>query len=133
MTALPSRTARAATVLLVLAGLAAAVSGVGGVVAALAAGPSTVLVEAWRAYGLLVFAGIFTLLAFTPQLHLVLWLLAIGHKIAMTVTAAAFPEAADAGVVAVADGVLSAVLLIAFALAQPWRGRRPVAESTRAR
>ena len=45
------------------------------------------MVETWRAYGLVVFAGLFALLAWNPLGHRGLWELVIAHKVALTVTA----------------------------------------------
>jgi hypothetical protein len=110
--------------LLAVAALAAAASAVAAVPAAVDAAPDGALTEWWRAYGLAVFAGLFALLAREPGRHLGVWLLSIAHKAAMTATALALPAATDAGTVALADGVLTVLLLAAFALAEPWQHTR---------
>ena len=50
--------------------------------------PELKVLEAWRAYGLVVFAGLFILLALRPRAMRGVWELAIFDKAALTLTAA---------------------------------------------
>lgn len=70
---------RAAMALMLLAALGALVAFAGSVGTATAAGSETV-VEAWRTYGFLVFAGLFVLLALRPRHYTGVWELVIFHK-----------------------------------------------------
>lgn len=114
---------RAALVLMLLAALGAISAFVGSVGTATAAGPETVVVEAWRTYGFLVFAGLFVLLAFRPRHYAGVWELVFFHKGAMSVTAAlAGGGATGAPTVVVVDGILAAVTLAAYLLARGYTG-----------
>lgn len=77
-----------ARVLLAVAALAAALSAVWALAGLPWAERDTALVEAWRAYGLVVFAGLIALLARRPNGHRGVWELVIFHKVALTATAA---------------------------------------------
>lgn len=103
--------------------LGAAASALASLGAVAAAAPETRIAETWRGYGLLVFAGLFALLASRPGQHPVVWLLAIGHKAAVTVTALAYAGSgvSDATTVAVADGVVTVFLVAAYLLIRPAR------------
>jgi hypothetical protein len=79
-------------VLMLLATLGALFSFVGSLGTVLAAPPPIQLVESWRMYGFLVFAGLFVLLALWPRLYPGVWELVIFHKAAMAITAAALIE-----------------------------------------
>jgi hypothetical protein len=74
------------------------------------------MLDAWRAFGLVLFAGLFALLARDPWGYPGILELAIAHKVALAVIAAANPTATDAGIVLAADGALAAVLVTAYAL-----------------
>ncbi|GGR85989.1 hypothetical protein GCM10010169_32850 [Micromonospora fulviviridis] len=110
----------------VLLGLAA----VGAVAAALGAygtvadaEPAVTVVETWRAYGFVVFAGLFALLALRPRGQRGVWLLVIFHKVAMTVTALAYTRNAaieGTGTIIAWDGTLSVMLVLAFVLCRGW-------------
>lgn len=120
----PDRRTTTGRVLLGLAALAAA----GGAVAAIAdlssASLELSMVAAWRGFGLAVFAGLFALLAWRPTGYPGVLELAIAHKLALTLFALARSEALDAGEVAVADGVLTVVLVIAYVLVGAHRAWR---------
>ena len=85
----PTAPVRAARVLMWTAALTAALaaaSAVADIAAADLAGMTSTVAETWRAYGLLVFAGLFALLASQPHASRGIWELVMFHKVAMTVT-----------------------------------------------
>lgn len=105
---------------------AAAVAAVAAAVFAVAdlraATSGTVVVETWRAYGLVVFAGLFALLARDPLGYRGVWELVIAHKLALTLTALLFGSGASgAGQVIAWDGGLSVLLLMAYLSCRGWR------------
>ena len=109
-----------------LMGLAAvgAVFAAGGGLGALAhASPQTSWLEAWRALGFVMFAGMFALLALRPRRSPGLWELAFFHKAALAVTAL-FVRSAEARAAGPTDGVLALLLLAAYLLTAGWRGWR---------
>jgi hypothetical protein len=109
--------------LLGVAALGAVFAFVGAVGATVAAGPETRVVESWRTYGFLVFAGLFVLLALRPRLYPRVWELVILHKSATALTAASLlGSAADAPTVAVVDGILAAMIIAAYLLARGYAG-----------
>lgn len=80
-------------------------------------GPETVIAESWRLFGLLVFAGIFLLLASRPQLYPGIWELAILHKAATATYLFAFAnDVPEATATAALDGGLTIVLVVAYLL-----------------
>lgn len=114
---------RAAMVLMLLAAFGALCAFVGSIGTATAAGTETVVVEVWRMYGFVVFAGLFMLLALRPRHYAGVWELLIFHKGAMSVTAALVGgEATAALVVAVVDGILAAMTVAAYFLAKGYTG-----------
>lgn len=115
---------RAARVLMLLAALAAVLSAVDALVALPAAAPGTEFVEAWRAFGLVVFAGLFVLLAVAPQACRGVWELVIFHKVALTVTGIVHADVPGAATVIIADGLLSALLVSAYVLCRGWQAWR---------
>ncbi|GIH18597.1 hypothetical protein [Rugosimonospora africana] len=118
------RRTRVAQVLLWLAAVAAAASAVTAFGGVASAGGSTKVVETWRAYGFVVFAGLFALLALRPRGYRGMWELVILNKVALTVTAvfyAAHGGIADTGTIIGWDGGLSVVLVVAYVLTV-WSG-----------
>ena len=100
---------RAVTGLMLIAALGALFPFAGAAVGATAAaGPEAQVAEVWRMYGFPVFAGPFVLLALLPRRTPSVWELVIFHK---TATA-----------VAVVDGVLAAVTVIAYFLSGGYVG-----------
>ena len=93
------------------------------------AGGATKVVETWRLYGFVVFAGLFALLLVRPLGNLAVWLLAIFDKVALTLTA--FGYQAHGGIAGTAtiitwDGGLAVLLIAAFILASvEGRGATP--------
>lgn len=94
------------------------------------AGPETLMVEIWRLAGLVVFSGLFALLAYRPLHYAGVWELVIANKLALTIVSLTCASHADgAGDVALADGILTGVLLTAYSLNRGWRARFCVAPS----
>ena len=119
---------RTARVLMILAALAAGSAAVAAIARLGEATPDTVIVQTWRAYGLVVFAGLFALLAWRPLGYRGVWELVIGHKVALSLSAVILVAdagrgggAADAASVLVWDGSLSVVLLAAYLSCRGWR------------
>ncbi len=112
----------ATRVLMGIAALAAAASAVGAIGAVRDADAAIKMIETWRGYGYLVFAGLFALLALRPRQYRGVWELVIFNKIALTVTAILFGSAVvDTGTVIVWDGGLSVLLLVAYVGCRGWR------------
>lgn len=89
-----------------------------------ATGPDTLIVETWRIAGLGVFASLFASLAYRPHRYPGVWELVIVHKLVLTLVAVtAAPGTTDAGVTAIVDGTLTAVLVAAYLLCRGWRAR----------
>jgi hypothetical protein len=112
---------RIATGLLLLAALGACYACIAAIGAATAASPATQQVEWWRVFGLLMFTGIFVLLAFWPRRYPGLWELVILNKAALTIVEALLirNNATNAMSAAVADGILTVVLIVAYILRLP--------------
>jgi len=120
---------RIATGLMLLSAFAAVYSFVTGISAALAADSTTQQVEWWRVLGFAMFAGFFVLLAFWPRRYPGLWELVIVDKAALTVVELLLIQnnAANASAAAVADGILTVILIAAYLLSKgytSWRTRR---------
>lgn len=121
------------TGILVLAALGALYAFVVAASVVRAAGPATIVVESWRMFGFLVFAGLFLLLAYRPQAYPGVWELVIFHKAAMAIfLIVAGSGAIDGMAAAVADGVLAIALVVAYLLVKGYRNwdrlRRPSPE-----
>ncbi|MEV6772413.1 hypothetical protein AB0N05_27645 [Nocardia sp. NPDC051030] len=83
------------------------------------AGNETLVVQAWRMYGLFLCAGLFAVLARQPDRNGAIWALMIANKLALTVTAIYFLDrggVADAGTTVAWDGGLTVALIAAFVL-----------------
>ena len=124
---------RLASGLLAVAAISALGSAAGGIADLAAADPQLEVLEAWRGYGLVVFACLFTLLALRPQAMRGVWELAIFHKAALTLTALAWrsadPPVADAATVVTVDGALTVLLVAAYLLTRAWTAWRPTRAS----
>jgi hypothetical protein len=100
------------------------------------AGNDTLMVQAWRMYGLFLCAGLFAVLARRPDGNGAIWALTIANKLALTVTAIYFlgkGGVAEAGKTVAWDGGLTLTLIAAFLLcALGARARQePAAANTR--
>ncbi|ELZ05227.1 hypothetical protein [Natrialba asiatica] len=117
-----------ASSLLLLAALGAVYAFGTSITAVRTAGPEAVVAESWRLFGLLVFAGIFLLLAVRPRLYPGIWELAIFHKAVTATYLFAFAsDAPDATSTAIVDGVLAVVIIVAYLLVRAdrnWEGFR---------
>jgi hypothetical protein len=115
---------RVGRALMSVAAAGAVVAFVGSIGAVQAAGPETASVETWRLFGLLVFAGMFALLAARPRASAGLWELALFHKAAMAIASlflAGAREAVSAGAV---DAVLAILIAVAYVLTRGWMAWR---------
>lgn len=110
--------------LMLLAALGALSSFVGAISTVSSVGPDTLVVENWRAWGFLVFAGLFALLAFEPRCYPGVWELVMLHKTATAITAATLITggASDAITVALVDGILAITTVAAYSLARGFTG-----------
>lgn len=95
------------------------------------AGASVLMVETWRLYGFLTFAGLFALLGWRPLRYPGLWEIVIVNKLLLTVTAGGYalglvgPGDVDGAAAAfVWDGGLTVVLLAAYVTCRGWRAWR---------
>lgn len=121
-TQIPSWRRRAATAILVLAAVGALYAFVVAMAAVRTAGPDTLIVESWRMFGFLMFAGIFLLLAYRPNQYPGIWELVIFHKAAVAVfLIITGSEATDGTAVAITDGVLAVALVVAYLLVEGYR------------
>lgn len=82
---------------------------------------TVVWLETWRAFGFLMFAGMFVLLALKPRSSPGIWELAFFHKAAMTVAALFLRNVAEATSAGLIDGALAAMLLAAYLCGKGWR------------
>jgi hypothetical protein len=114
---------RIGRVLLWIAAVGAAGAAVSAISTVLGAGGTTKVVETWRLYGFVVFAGLFVLLALRPLGYRGVWELAVLNKVALTVTALAYAArggiSSTGGIIAW-DGGLSLVLIAAYVCCRGW-------------
>ncbi|WP_051302564.1 hypothetical protein [Salibacterium aidingense] len=83
------------------------------------------IVEAWRLFGFIVFAGIFLLLALRPRQYPGIWELVIFHKLAVTVSAFfLFQQTGEALFIAIVDGSLAFLLILAYVAAKGYTAWR---------
>lgn len=93
----------------------------------------TFLTEAWHAFGLIVFAGLFALVAWRPRAYPGLMELTIVHSIGMFVLAFLNQDAAGATATMILHGLLALALLIAYVVLgciKAW-GHQPAAQPSR--
>ncbi|MFE9207004.1 hypothetical protein [Micromonospora sp. NPDC007230] len=125
---IPPGRLRLARILLIIATVSAVGAAVTQIQVVFDAGGATKVVETWRLYGFVVFAGLFALLTVRPLGNLTVWLLVIMNKLALTVTGLAYQAhggIADTGPIITWDGGLTVLLLAAFAVSR--LGARPSA------
>ncbi|PRZ17802.1 hypothetical protein [Nesterenkonia sandarakina] len=92
--------------------------------------PETFLSEAWHAFGLIVFAGLFALVAWRPRAYPGLMELTIVHSIGMFVLAFTNQDAEGATATMILHGLLALALLIAYVVLgciKAW-GHQPAAQ-----
>jgi hypothetical protein len=108
-------------VLMLLSAVGAVFSFVFSIGPALGASPETQVVEVWRSYGYLVFAGLFVLLAIWPRHYPGVWELAIFHKGALTITALTLISGAlDTASIVLFDGLVAVFLIVSYVLTRAY-------------
>lgn len=108
--------------LLLVAALVAVGAGVTELSALGDASDDTVVVEAWRAVGLLFFAALFVVLAAQPRARRGLWEVTLVAKVALPVLGLTVLRGKpEVGVIVVGDGLLVAALVVAYLLTEGWR------------
>ena len=117
------RPVRIGQALMWIAAAGAAGAAVSSIAAVLGADGTTKIVETWRLYGLVVFAGLFALLALRPQAYRGVWELALFNKLALTGTALAYAAhggISGSGSIIAWDGGLSLTLIAAYLCCRGW-------------
>lgn len=111
---------RVATGLMLLAAVGALVSFISSISTVAAAGSATQVVEIWRMYGFVVFAGLYLLLALWPRRYPGVWELTILDKVALAITGLVLlgKGVTDAQTILIFDGILAVITLIAYILAK---------------
>lgn len=111
---------RVATGLMLLAAVGALVSFISSIGTVAAAGSATQVVEIWRMYGFVVFAGLYLLLALWPRRYPGVWELTILDKVALAITGLVLlgKGVTDAQTILIFDGILAVITLIAYILAK---------------
>ena len=106
--------------LMLFAALAAGYAFIAAIGVATSAGAATQQVEWWRAFGFLMFASIFVLLAIWPHRYPGLWEIVIVNKAALTLVQVLLigNNAENALSAAVADGILTIILIAAYILSK---------------
>jgi hypothetical protein len=119
--------------ILLLCALGATVAFITGIENVFAAANDGKIVELWRWFGFIVFAGIFTLLALKPMQYPGIWEIAIFHKLAMTVSALMLMQdnVAEALFVALIDGILALFVISAYVLCKGYTAWKAFARSPR--
>lgn len=111
---------RVATGFMLLATLGAFFSFVTSINVIATASPATQVVEIWRMYGFIVFAGLYMLLAFWPRRYAGIWELVILDKAALGITGLVLlgQGVADAQTILIFDGSLAVITIVAYVLAR---------------
>jgi hypothetical protein len=119
---------RIATVLMLVSALGALYAFITAIGAVQTATPATQQVETWRLFGFLMFAGVFVLLSLWPRRLPGLWELTIASKVGLTVVEALLigNHAVGAQAAAIADAILSALLVAAYLLSRGYTAWRPL-------
>ncbi|MDZ5078131.1 hypothetical protein [Nesterenkonia sp. HG001] len=132
MTTTPDAAAKRAVAgraLLILAALAAAAAAGASIAQLGDAGSEHLLNEAWRGFGLVVFAGLFALVAWRPTGYPGVLELAFLHKLGLALLAWSQLDTADgAWATLIIDGLLALALLVAYVLLgshRAWRRAQP--------
>lgn len=115
--------------LLILAALGAAGAAGAGIAQLATAPPEQALTDAWRAFGLVIFAGLFALVAWRPTAYPGVLELAFAHKLALALIAWTQLETADGALLTlILNGLLVLALVVAYVLLgchRAWRRARP--------
>lgn len=113
---------RLARVLLVLVAVGAGVAAVGAINTVTDADAGTRVVETWRLLGLVLFTGLFVLLAYRPRHYAGVWELVIANKFALAGFGVAYGAGTtDAGQILAIDGAIAVILLAAYVPSRGWR------------
>jgi hypothetical protein len=117
-----------ATGLMLFAALGAVYAFITAIGVAMSAGAATQQVEWWRVFGFLLFTCIFVMLAIWPYQYPGLWEIVIVNKAALTIVEVLLigGNAENALSTAVADGILTIILIAAYVLNKgyiSWRRR----------
>lgn len=112
---LPGWRRKTAKVILVLSALGAIFAFVMALSSIRSVGPDVFATKSWRMFGLLVFAGLFLLLAYRPRQYPGVWELVIFHKAVTAVFVGVFGSG-GATTTVVADSVLAIALFGAYLL-----------------
>lgn len=117
---------RIAKGIMILAAAAAFYAMIASIGTAISAGPDTMQVEWWRAFGFMLFTSLFLMLAFWPRRYPGLWEVIILNKAALTIAEILLIQrnAADAFSTAVADGILVLFLIAAYLLSRGYESWR---------
>lgn len=97
-----------------------------GITQLLQATPDTMVVEAWRTFGFLVFFSLNLLVAIWPRQIAAAWEMILLHKIAVTIFAIAVGTASEAEATAWIDGWLVLTTVLAYILTRGWTAWRPL-------
>jgi hypothetical protein len=118
---------RIAMVLMLVSAIGALYAFATAVGVAAQAGAATQQVEAWRAVTFSLFAAIFVLLAIWPRRYPWLWEIVIVNKVALTLVEALLitKHATNADTTAIADAVLSVLLITSYFLSRGYVARKP--------
>lgn len=103
-----------------LAAIGALVASGSGIANLSSAHSSTVWLETWQSFGLLMFAGMFALLALRPRCSPGLWELAFFHKVVLAVSSFFLRNIAGVSEAGIVDTVLALLLLIAYFCGKGW-------------
>jgi peptidoglycan/LPS O-acetylase OafA/YrhL len=121
---------RVAAGLMLLVTLGALIAFVTAISAVATANPATQVVEIWRMYGFIVFAGLFMLLAFWPRRYAGIWELVILNKVALSITGLVLlgRGATDAQTILIFDGSLAVITIVAYVLAKGYTAWKRASE-----
>jgi hypothetical protein len=119
-----SRRDRIATGIMLVAAVSAFVAFVSDISTVTSASPATQVVEIWRMYGFVIFAGLYFLLAFWPRRYPGIWELAILDKAALSVTGLVLlgRGVAEVETILTFDGSLAAMTVVAYVFARGYSG-----------
>jgi len=105
---------RIAAVLLLLCALVALISFIAGIQKFAVLSPAMRMAETWRLFGLIVFVGLFVLLAFWPRHYAGIWELVIFHKVVIAIASLAIQSGAQRMVII--DVLIALFVIIAYFL-----------------
>ena len=104
-----------------------------GVAQMINAAPDDLIVETWRAFGFIVFAGLWTIVAIWPRRTPGIWELILFHKTAMTIFALIVIGVPDAATTAAVDAAVVALTAASYVLNRGWLAWRKPSNRTGSR